>query len=209
MIQYDSESVSKWNWTEGAMGQNQYPFCHVTDINNYLNAFDLIWLSQSGWYYDNKTILTTSFRAWFGTNDTETGWDYNTTLINFNTEGYEPTAYYIENKKHKIDLIVIRGSYTTADWLQDVNLWSEAVFIQLISMVVPITNLFDDAFIRDLVYISSRFQGLVFPELRQRYDELIYQFIVQYVLPKQTGNLILITGYIYMHNWIYILYLLM
>ena len=161
MVQkYDKVSVSKWNWTDEALGRNQYPFCHATKINGYINGFDLIYLSQSGWYYSDEEILKHSFRAWFGTNDTETGWNYSSTFVRFQTGGYNPTVYYIENTKYNIDLVVIRGSYTAADWLQDINLWQEAVWIQVISMIVPITNLFDDGFIRDLVYISSRFVHL-------------------------------------------------
>eukprot|EP01083_Nonionella_stella_P128630 389825_1 len=183
-VLYDKEGVSKWDWSADALGQDQYPFCRATQINGYLNAFDLMWLSQSGWYFEDTYMLEMGFTAWFG--DSDTGWDYNRTLVNFvtasDTHIYEPTAYYIENTKHNIDLIVIRGSYTYADWMQDANLWAEAVLIQMISLVVPITNICGDGFIRDLVYLSSRAQGMIFPELRSRYDEDVYQFIFTLVI---------------------------
>ena len=130
---YDAD-VAHWNWSTEALGKNQYPFCHSAEVNQYLNAFDLIWLSQSAWYFEDSEKLQNSFRMWFGDNDTETGWKYNDSMIQFVTNGYEPTAYHIENTKHHIDLVVIRGSYTLADWIQDANLWCEAVVIQLASL---------------------------------------------------------------------------
>jgi len=56
--------------------------------------------------------------------------------------------------------------------------------LQLISKFVPINNIFDDSFLRDLVFYASKFHGAVFPELRQRYDIPIYDGIVQHILPQ-------------------------
>lgn len=61
--------------------------------------------------------------------------------------------------------------------------------------MVPINNIFSDSFLRDLVFWSSRFQGIVFPDLRERYDVPIYNAITDQIIPKKSGNTILITGH--------------
>ena len=98
-------------------------------------------------------------RAWFGSDNAETGWRYDSAFVNFVQSGYEPTAFWVRNDHYDVDVVVIRGSYALADWVQDANLWSEAVIVQLASKLVPLNNLFDDEFLRDLVFWASSVHG--------------------------------------------------
>eukprot|EP01084_Bolivina_argentea_P125763 222766_1 len=199
--EYDDTNVANWNWSH--TGYNQYPFCRTAYMNGYLNAYDLIWLSPSAKYVKDTNYLQMHFNAWFGANDT--GWNYSSAIVHYVDQGDRksiPTVYYVRNEKYKIDLVVVRGSYTAADWIQDVALWTEPAFVQLSSYVVPINNIFDDGFLRDFVYYASRFQGLIFPELRERYDEPVYDFIVENITKynknynkENEGNLILLVGH--------------
>jgi len=119
--EYDG-SIAHWNWSDAALGHRTYPFCEMREVNGYLNAFDLVWLSQSGWYFKDPEILANSFRAWFGSNDTETGWRYNDTKVNFVENEYAPTVFHVRNERFLLDVVVIRGSYSFQDWVQDANL---------------------------------------------------------------------------------------
>ena len=89
------------------VGHQKYPFCESDPIHSHLNAFDLVWLSQSAWYFKDADMLAASFRAWFGSDAAETGWRYDSAFVNFVQSGYEPTAFWVRNDHYDVDVVVI------------------------------------------------------------------------------------------------------
>ena len=61
---------------------------------------------------------------------------------------------------------------------------SETAIVQLVSKMVSINYLFDDEFLRDLMFWASRVHGATFPALREKYDVAIYDGIVEHIAPQ-------------------------
>ena len=150
-----------------------YPICDVVLRNNeYLTTMDLIYLTKTAYFANSTNEVSHQFALWFG-DDFAEYWNVSTLSIH----AKEPTFYHIYNKQYNFDLIVVRGTRGATDILQDISLWSEVSTFQLFSLLIPLTDLFPMSFIRYFVESASFSEHIIAPNVRQKYDTPVYEFI--------------------------------
>eukprot|EP01083_Nonionella_stella_P097971 275422_1 len=147
-----------------------YPMCQANwQLQPELTMLDLVYTTSIA-YYPNKTDITNMFKTWYGS--TDDGWQYDKLY----TQLGRPTFFHIPHDKG-LELVVVRGTITIADILQDISLYTQICTLQLFSWVVPLTTVLPVAFVRDFVRLSAIPEGMIDPTLRERYDGPIYDYV--------------------------------
>ena len=96
---------------------------------------------------------------------------------NNNYQVFENLTFYNNNSNQELHVISVRGTMSMSDVLQDLSLWCEVTILETISYLYPILNVIPISFARDIVYYSSKIEGIINNNLRARFDEPIYQYI--------------------------------
>ncbi|ETO30451.1 hypothetical protein RFI_06672 [Reticulomyxa filosa] len=122
-------------------------------------------------YYWEINQIETQLTNWFG-NKTSDLWDFNTLEVH----DERPTFYHIESKL-PLSLVVIRGTFEQADYMQDVSLYSEVAILQMASFIVPLNNILPVGFIRDFVYYAAIPDGIIDSKARNYFDKPVYAFV--------------------------------
>lgn len=167
------------SYDEDAVGKTSYPVCDL-QYNSYLNVIDLVYLSISA-HHNTGDMIRNDFNIWFGENYQENGWDIE------NTDGQKnPSFFHIYNRNYDIDVIAIGTEpYSDGPLLPDIALWSEVSMFQIFSWVVPLTTILPKAFIRQYIKLISIFEDIIAPNIRETFDEPIYQYVKEHILKQQ------------------------
>eukprot|EP01084_Bolivina_argentea_P060889 111230_1 len=168
--------VDKYN----IMSLPTYPICDMVLRNNqYLTAMDLVYLTKTAYFANSTHEILNQFSIWFGHQYNES-WNVSTlSVYNDNV-----TFYHIKNHQYNFDLIAVRGTDDSLDIMEDISLWSEVSTFQIFSLLIPLTDLFPLNFIQYFVKISSFSEHIISPNIREKYDEPVYEYIKRNIMTK-------------------------
>jgi hypothetical protein len=153
----------------------QYPVCGLS--LGPFNVLDLSFFSDSPYQIreGKPERIYQQFEVWFG-NDT---WDtmFDKDSIHFRTR--KPAFYNVHTLPEigNYSIVGVRGTYTTADIMQDIGLFSNVGVLQAFSYVVPLTAVLPLGFIRDWIYASSLLDGMVAPGIRSHFDRPVFEYL--------------------------------
>merc|ERR1712154_232063 len=73
---YDSSDTFPGHQNYSNLGDDLYPICYEMNIENYLTALDMVFLSKASYYTKDKKELSKQFQLWFTPNQTNEDDDF-------------------------------------------------------------------------------------------------------------------------------------
>ena len=159
-----------------------YPLCDMnTRVDVDLSTIDLVYFAIASYSNEPEEVIR-DIKQWYG--------DEYDLIWNISGMYYQnsPTFFHIENIETGYDLIAIRGTNSMQDAIMDIALWSEIFTFQLLSLVIPLTDLLPVGFIRSFVDFASFPEEFIAPDIRATYDEPVYDYIVSNVIDEDNKN---------------------
>eukprot|EP01083_Nonionella_stella_P082022 226316_1 len=161
-----------------------YPLCESVRWNANLSCFDLVFLT--GFVYETDVdALDEELCLYFDAdyvhnmkNDSAecaSPWQ----LVHWNEE--EPMFIHLRHNANKTDVIMVRGTWTGLEVLQDISLFNQVMLLQVASWVIPITTILPQQFLINIVSFTSKLEGGVEHDMRQRYDIPLFEYTLDYV----------------------------
>eukprot|EP00484_Ammonia_sp_Unknown_P008667 CAMPEP_0197080294 /NCGR_PEP_ID=MMETSP1384-20130603/214060_1 /TAXON_ID=29189 /ORGANISM="Ammonia sp." /LENGTH=315 /DNA_ID=CAMNT_0042519177 /DNA_START=58 /DNA_END=1005 /DNA_ORIENTATION=- len=162
------------DWSR-ANQSSPYPLCESLNING-IDTLDLAFLTSAIYY---PSDLPKQLSTWFDSNVDANGAASNWTEIYTYDDANEYTSTYahIGNAERNTEIILVRGTNGQDDAIQDLSLWSEIGFVQVVSWVIPLTIMTSTDFLRNYVYFASIPEGLIEPSWKHRYYDAVYQYV--------------------------------
>ena len=128
--------------------ETEYPFCDQR-FNDYLNILDMVYLTNVAYdTTDGYNDIAFQIEQWF-INATDNGWELKYVQQN------APAFFHARNNKYNFDIIVVRGTKTFADKLEDLDLFTIPLALGAFSTIIPITTIFPSVFLTNFVNIAS------------------------------------------------------
>eukprot|EP01083_Nonionella_stella_P072032 193942_1 len=97
-----------------------------------------------------------------------------------------PAFVHMRHGKTHTDLIIVRGTLTMDELLQDIALFNEVAILQAFSWVIPITTILPQDMIIGIMHLASMFEGSINMEIRHQFDEPLFEYVYDYL--SHTNN---------------------
>ena len=174
-------------------------FQDATQADEYsLSVIDVLVLTQLVYEQDNFN-LTTMVELYFNDSykivnqsDKEPVWFHMRPNIDYSYSN-ETTS---DEDEVNVDFIVVRGTSSPLDALQDISIFLEIVTLQILSWVFPFLNALPDSFTRSIVYYSSLPEGVINGEAISDFSKEIYEYatdvLTEYESNGRTTNLFIV-----------------
>jgi len=168
--------------SHGGQFRTQYPICGMTldlgdSIDADLSVVDLVYIATAT--YSEHSEVGSDWDRWFGG-------DHNASAIHHHSD---PTFFHFEvGQKGIVNVVAIRGPRRMTDAVMGTLLWSEAFSLRMMSVVVPLTDLLPDGFLRRFVDVASFTERWIAPDLRAMTDDPIYQYVVGEIVSDSSWN---------------------
>eukprot|EP00485_Elphidium_margaritaceum_P010023 CAMPEP_0202690286 /NCGR_PEP_ID=MMETSP1385-20130828/5306_1 /ASSEMBLY_ACC=CAM_ASM_000861 /TAXON_ID=933848 /ORGANISM="Elphidium margaritaceum" /LENGTH=1358 /DNA_ID=CAMNT_0049345523 /DNA_START=37 /DNA_END=4113 /DNA_ORIENTATION=+ len=94
----------------------------------------------------------------------------------------EPFYFHIRHKHAPLDFIAIRGTSNLLEMTQDLSLFIEVVIYETLQWIVPFLNGLPLSFSRQIIYYASYIEGVINSDVRQAFDEPVFEYAKQYLL---------------------------
>merc|ERR1712146_37478 len=137
-------------------------------------------------YYENETEAVDYVNSQIQKYHPGTNYHFNGTLLSldtyFNYTSYSPSMYIFEDHDNKVLVLSVRGTFEIFDVFQDMDIWFEAITLQLASYLTP---LYGSPLLQPLLdkYIGSTtaivkslswMKGLLFSDPTSTFDNRYY-----------------------------------
>ena len=141
-----------------------------------LSVLDALFLTQIVYEQDNFK-LDEMIEGYFG----------NDTYDIISTQYEVPYYFHIKHKYVDVDYLSIRGTASLAEALQDISLFVEVALLELLQNIVPFLNALPQSFIAYIIYYSSLTEELINADVRDQFDEPIYNYLDNYLSDATTS----------------------
>ena len=98
-----------------------------------------------------------------------------------------PYYFHIKHKSVDVDYLSIRGTANTQEILQDISLFVEVGLFQQLQSLVPFLNALPQSFVTRFIYYASLTEDLINADVRDRFDEPIYNYLEGYLANTTTS----------------------
>ena len=184
---YNSSNTSNVSESDETSFGQRYPLCDTlwqdTEKQTSLSAVDVVILNTFVYQQDDYDLNQMVNRYFDGEFEVLARRDV------------EPFFFHMRHKKHKLDYIVIRGSSSVADYLQDVSLFIEVTFYQMLSWVFPFLNAMPTSFVRTIVAWASTAEGIINREARSRFSDIVFNYAHDYLNELNYSTSFYISGF--------------
>lgn len=147
-----------------------------------LTILDLAYMSSAA-YYENETEAIEYVNN--AIHKYKSAYNFNGTLVDLDTYfnySYSPSLYTFQDDQNKVLVISVRGTFEVFDVFQDMDIWFEAMTLQLASYLIPLygSPLFQpilDKYIGStsaIVNSLSWLKGLLFSNPTSTFDNRYY-----------------------------------
>eukprot|EP01083_Nonionella_stella_P048701 130036_1 len=92
-----------------------------------------------------------------------------------------PFYFHVKHKTEDVDYVAIRGTAGLQEALQDVSLFVEIALFEGLQWLVPFLNALPTSFVTALIYYASMFEQLINADVRDQFDEPIYDYLSTYL----------------------------
>ncbi|ETO15503.1 hypothetical protein RFI_21863 [Reticulomyxa filosa] len=122
--------------------------------------FDVEFLAETIYHYDTDEHFDAQFTRYY---NNSSPWS----MVFHQTK--EPVYYYVRHNSEDLDIMVIRGTKSFEDLMQDLALFSEVVTLNIFSWFIPLETVLPKQSLRDAVYYAAFGDFLIDERVRKRF----------------------------------------
>ena len=163
-----------------------YPICGSTWTPLRLNIADMAFLSYVAYQENcNRQELNRTINSYFLNRFGE----WNVTYISEEN----PRFYHLFEASSQVDIISIRGTRSTREWIENLKLWSEIISYQVTSVALPMQQL-PSSFVTSFVSAASFLERLLHHGCEDFAFSSVESYLKEHVI-NETDHHILLTGH--------------